>query len=49
MMSSMPLPNSPRLMMACVGSIVGIISGAIIGLFAHVGRKLIKPRVSTPA
>lgn len=49
MMSSMPLPNSPRLMMVCVGPIVGIISGAVIGLFAYVAGKLIKPRVSTPA
>src|ERR1700730_16095958 len=49
MMRSMPLPNSPRLMMACVGPIVGIISGAIIGLFAYVAGKLIKPRVSTPS
>lgn len=32
MMSSMPPLNSPRLMMACAGPIVGIISGAIIGL-----------------
>jgi hypothetical protein len=49
MMTSMPLPNSPRLMMACVGPIIGIISGAIIGLFAFVAGKLIKPRVSISA
>jgi len=45
MMSSTPLPDSPRLMMACVGPIVGIISGAIIGLLAYVAAKLVKPQV----
>lgn len=45
MMSSMPLPDSPRLMMACVGPIVGIISGAIIGLLSYVAAKLVKPPV----
>lgn len=49
MMSSMPLPDSPRLMMACVGPIVGVISGAIIGLFAYVAGKLVKPQVKLPA
>lgn len=49
MMSSMPLPNHPRMMMACVGPIVGIISGAVIGLFAFVAGKLLKPRVNLPA
>lgn len=49
MMSSMPLPNSPRLMMACVGPIIGIVSGGIIGLFAYVARKLVKPRINIPA
>lgn len=39
MMSSMRLPDSPRLMMACLGPIVGIISGAIIGLLAYVAGK----------
>lgn len=49
MMGSMPLPDSPRLMMACVGPIVGIISGAIIGLLAYVAAKLVKPQVKLPA
>jgi hypothetical protein len=49
MMGTMPLPDSPRLMMTCVGPIVGIISGAIIGLFAYVAGKLVKPRVNIPA
>jgi hypothetical protein len=48
MMSSMPVPDSPRLMMACVGPIIGIISGAIIGLLAAVAGKLFKPQVNIP-
>src|SRR5579864_9263352 len=32
MMNSMPLPNSPRLMMALVGPVIGVISGVVIGL-----------------
>jgi len=49
MMRSMPLPDSPRLMMACVGPIVGFISGAIIGLLAYVAAKLVKPQVKIAA
>ena len=33
MMKSMPLPDSPKLMMAMMGPIVGIISGAVIGVY----------------
>src|SRR5215467_531209 len=50
MMNSMPLPNSPKLMMGIVGPIVGLISGVIIGLFAFVAGKVVKPssaRVTT--
>jgi hypothetical protein len=49
MMSSMPLPDSPRLMMACVGPIVGVVSGTIIGLLAFAAAKLVKPQVKLPA
>jgi hypothetical protein len=45
MMGSMPLPDSPRLM-ACVGPIIGIISGLVIGLLAFVAGRLVKPRVN---
>jgi hypothetical protein len=48
-MSSMPVPVSLRPMMACVGPIIGIISGAIIGLLAFVAGKLVKPQVNIPA
>jgi hypothetical protein len=40
MMSSMPMPDSPRLMLALTGPIVGIVSGAIIGLLAVAASKL---------
>ncbi len=49
MMNSMPLPNSPRLMMALTGPVIGIISGVIIGLLAYVAGKFVKPRISASA
>jgi hypothetical protein len=42
MMSSMPLPDSPRVMMALIGPVVGLVSGVVIGLFALAARKLLK-------
>ena len=44
MMKSMPLPDSPRLMMALMGPIIGMISGIIIGLFALLAAKLVRPK-----
>jgi hypothetical protein len=41
MMSSMPLPDSPRVMMALTGPVVGLVSGVICGLFALAARKLL--------
>jgi hypothetical protein len=49
MMTSMPLPDSPRLMMTCVGPIVGVISGAIIGVLAYLAGRFIKPQISVAA
>ena len=43
MMKSMPLPDSPRLMMAVVGPLIGLVSGLVIGLFVLIARKLVKP------
>ena len=52
MMTSMPLPNSPRLMMALIGPAIGLVSGLVLGLFAVVASKLIPARarssVATP-
>lgn len=45
-MASSPMASSPRLIMALVGPVIGIISGAIIGLFAFVAGKLVKPSAS---
>jgi cobalamin synthase len=42
MMKSMPLPDSPRLMMALFGPLVGIVSGVVIGLFAVIAGKFLK-------
>jgi hypothetical protein len=44
MMTKMPLPDSPRLMMLMTGPLVGIVSGLVLGLFAMGAGKLIKGR-----
>ena len=44
MMSSMPLPDSPRLMMACTGPVIGVVAGVVLGLFAFVASKFVKSR-----
>ena len=43
MMNSMPMRGSPKLMMGVVGPVVGLISGVVLGLFAFVVGKLVKP------
>jgi hypothetical protein len=48
MMSSMPLPDSPRLMMALVGPVIGVVSGLVIGVFAVLAARVV-PRRPTPA
>jgi hypothetical protein len=40
MMTSMPLPDSPRTMMALMGPVVGLGSGVVLGLFAVVASKI---------
>jgi hypothetical protein len=47
MMASMPLPNSPRTMMALMGPIVGAASGVVLGLFSVGARYLVVRRAST--
>jgi hypothetical protein len=42
MMTSMPLPDSPRLMMAMMGAVIGVVSGLVLGLFAVVAGKLVR-------
>jgi len=48
MMKSMPLPDSPRIMMALMGPVIGIVSGVVLGLFALAAGKLVK-RQPAPA
>ena len=43
MMKKMPLPDSPRLMMLMTGPVVGIVSGLVLGLFAFIASKIVKP------
>jgi hypothetical protein len=42
MMSSMPLPQHPRLMMALTGPVIGIISGVVIGVLAAIAAKILR-------
>jgi uncharacterized membrane protein len=42
MITKMPLPDSPRLMMLIMGPVIGIISGFVLGLFAFVASKIAK-------
>lgn len=43
MMNSIPMHDAPKLMMGITGPIVGLISGVVLGLFAVVAGKLVKP------
>lgn len=42
MISSMPLPDHPRLMMLMTGPVIGILSGLVLGLFALLASKIMK-------
>jgi hypothetical protein len=44
MLKTMPSPDSPRLMMAMTGPVVGIASGLVLGLFSFIAAKLVKPK-----
>ena len=48
MSASMPLAAHPRLMMAMVGPIVGVISGIVIGLFALVASLIVRRGQAAP-
>jgi len=47
MMKSMPMPASPRLMMAVVAPIIGVITGVVIGILAYLAVKLLKTKTSS--
>lgn len=42
LLQSMPLLTHPRLMMAMMGTAVGVVSGVVIGIFAVIAGKLVK-------
>jgi hypothetical protein len=47
MLKTMPLPDSPRVMMALTGPVVGVVSGLVLGGFAFAASKLLeRTRVS---
>jgi hypothetical protein len=43
LMKSMPLPDSPRLMMVLLGPAFGIISGLVLGGFGFIAGRFVKP------
>jgi hypothetical protein len=47
MMANGPMAQHPRLMMAIVGPIVGVLSGVVLGLFAWIASKLTRSRAAT--
>ena len=42
MMTKMPMPEHPRLMMLMVGPLFGILFGLILGLFAFIAGQVVK-------
>ncbi len=42
MMASMPMPDSPRLMMVIIGPLFGAAFGLILGLFSFIASRLTK-------
>lgn len=46
MMASMPMPDSPRLMMLVTGPAIALVSGLVLGLFALVASKFVKTSVA---
>ena len=51
MMRTMPLPDSPRLMMVLTGPVIGLIPGIALGIFAVVAARFAAPgaAVAPPA
>ena len=40
MTASMPLSNHPRILMAIIGPCIGVVSGAVLGLFSVIATRL---------
>lgn len=49
MMSSMPRPDAPKLMMVFVGPVVGMISGLVMGVLALLAARIVNRSRSAPA
>jgi len=49
MMTRMPMPDAPRVMMAMMGPVIGLVSGCVIGLFAFLTHKLLSGRATRGA
>lgn len=43
MITKMPLPTHPRIMMLFMGPVIGFISGIILGIFSLIASKIWKP------
>ena len=43
MLNSMPMPTHPRIIMALTGPLVGLASGIVLGIFAVVATRLVRP------
>ena len=48
-MRSMPLAESPRLMMAITGPIIGLVTGVVLGVLALGATKLVSRRPASPS
>ena len=48
-MSSMPMPTHPRLMMALMGPVIGLLSGIVLGIFGVGATRLVRPAGVDPA
>lgn len=44
MMTKMPIPDSPRLMMLITGPVVGIVTGLILGSFAFIASRILQKK-----
>ena len=42
MLTKMPMPEHPRMMMLVMGLVIGFISGLVLGLFSFIASKFIK-------
>ncbi len=49
MMKTMTVPIAPRLLMACVGPIVGVVSGVVIGLLALLAAMILRRGSRAPS